>query len=51
MKDEVDCVLLIIFDVRYLKQQMSTVGHMYYHGKKEQTVDLMVFEHLKANLE
>ena len=44
-------VLLMVFDMRYLKQQVSTVGHMCYHGKKKQTVGLMIFEHLKANLD
>ena len=44
-------VMLMVYDMRYLKQQVSGVGHMCYHGKKEQTVDLMIFEHLKANLD
>ena len=37
--------------MRYLKQQVSTVGHMCHHGKKEQMVGLMIFEPLKANLD
>ena len=44
-------VLLMVYDMRYLKQQVSAVGHMCYHGKKEQADDLMIFEHLKSSLD